>query len=358
VIGALALILLAGPSDWASPVRPVVAPPAEADLRRMLGVAKTKVVVRKNLLTFVAQGTESPLRPPSFMPEMQRLAGTDLWFSQANYDHWDRSFFSYTVVDGEKMKIESFFGARAPKRPKPSVTLTGTITTHKIASKYLDEEREVTVYMPKSSRPNMPVVYAADNTAEAYGRLVDSLIAQGKVSPFAIVGIQPGGYRGKPGTDYDFDLDFRAKEYLKQFDPERYAKHLDFVEKEVMPWAESKFGLSNRRENRVLTGFSNGGAFALTASVDRPHLFGTVMAFSIAAYDQDSFKIAVQNKTLPRYEIAAGKLEPFIRGSEAARTTLEAANAKVRFTAFESGHEWEMWCIAFIESIRRCFPPG
>src|SRR5690606_2818115 len=125
---------------------------------------------------------------------------------------------------------------------------------------------------------------------------------------------------------------------------------------EVIPWAESKFNLSKERINRALSGYSNGGALALTAAVDRPESFGYSLPYSIAAYDRDALKESVKGKSLPQFSIHAGTLETFIRGSKEANQILTDSKAKVKFTTHVSGHDIAMWSLAFHSDIQTIFP--
>ena len=74
----------------------------------------------------------------------------------------------------------------------------------------------------------------------------------------------------------------------------------------------------------MIGAFSNGVAFALTASVDAEDVYGASIPLSIAAYDRDAFMKSATNKQLPRYFMAAGELESFVVGTKDAAKIVEA----------------------------------
>src|SRR5262249_34613661 len=157
-----------------------------------------------------------------------------------------------------------------------------------LASVALGGRRRVTTYLPPGhdrSRPS-PVVYVCDGqSVKAFARVVEPLIAAGRVPPVALVGVHDGGYLGpspKGAHDYDGSKDLRAQEYIPSINPGRFADHETFFVKEVPAWAERRFGLSAVRKDRAVSGYSNGGRFAAEMAFRHPEVFGHAFCLSVA----------------------------------------------------------------------------
>lgn len=357
MIAALSFLLSLGQSKFVPPYKVLLDALGVAEAKFMLGSQSTNVRIEKDILSVVAQGKENPLVLPDWMNiPMTQVQGSDIWVGRAILSDWRSLFFTYEVKDGERRISRVFWGPRAPHHEEAKGRLKGTIKEFKIPSVTLSEDRVITVYMPPGNPVGVPAVYAADGTAEGYARVLEPLILAKKVRPCAIIGVHNGGYRGDSKAPFDFAKDFRAKEYLKIYDPERYNQHLKFFADEVPKWAEHEFRLSTGRDNRIITGFSNGGAFALTAAVDRPEVFAASMAFSIAAHNPTEVEKDMVGKDLPHFYIVAGALESFSLGTERMAGILKKHGAKVDFNTYLTGHDWEMWKIAFGRYMTKALP--
>lgn len=325
--------------------------------KMLLGPDGLAVVLQKGRLTFLSKGAENSIALPDWLRlKFTRDDANDLWVAQATMKDWDRAFFTYTRKSAGKWVRDTFSGPHAPKLPEPAKTLIGTLQTISFPSKEIGESRDITVYLPPNPGPNLKAVYMADGqSCAAFARVLEPLILAKKVAPTAIVGLFHGEYKGEM-TQYDMSKDFRAREYLKVADPERFESHLRFVTEEVLPWAESKFGLATGPANRALFGFSNGAAFAVVASAERPDVFSSVLPFSVAAFDPDELRKTVVGKRLPRYWLAAGTLETFIGNTKSVEEILRNVHAPVRRSEFVAGHDEAMWRLGFAQALPKVFP--
>lgn len=294
--------------------------------------------------------------------DLKKIPATDLWIAQAKMVDWDRAFFNYYFADGgykmgDRLNFVAWAGPKAPKMPESVGELKGTLKVLQIPSKAMGEDRRLTIYLPPGPSKGLPAIYMADGQGAAgYAKVLEPLILQKKVRPIALIGIHCGEYKGDRAKPYDMNFDFRAKEYLKVADPETYEKSLELFCGEAVRWATKEYGLSNKVEDRAIQGVSNGGAFATTAAVDRPGVFGYAMPFSVAAYDRDAFKKAIVGKKLPKFYFAAGTLESFIRGTNAAHEMLSAEKFATVNESYVSGHDMVMWNIAFLKYVQVIFP--
>lgn len=315
------------------------------------------LLLRKGCLTFLSKGAENSIALPDWLRlKFIRDDANDLWVAQATMKNWDRAFFTYSRKVGGKWVRAEFYGPHAPKPPVTTTTLAGSLQTISFPSKELGESRDITVYLPPNPGPNLKAVYMADGQSCAdFARILEPLILAKEVAPTAIIGLFHGEFKGDI-AHYDMAQDFRAREYLKVADPDRFESHLRFVTQEVIPWAEAKFGLATGGENRALFGFSNGAAFALVASAERPDLFTSVLPFSVAVFDREELRKTVVGKRLPRYWLAAGTLETFNGNTKSAEEILKGVHAPVRRNEFVSGHDEAMWWLGFAQVLPKVFP--
>jgi enterochelin esterase-like enzyme len=145
----------------------------------------------------------------------------------------------------------------------------------------------------------------------------------------------------------------RTREYLPGVDKETFERHLRFFTEELMPWASRTYGVSARRAERALFGFSSGGAFALNMAVVHPELYAAVLPFSVGV----PIGTLLPTPDLPRIYLAAGELEPsFAATTRQAQGVLHEAGAEAIFTSYPSGHDILMWELALVNYLPAVFP--
>ena len=135
---------------------------------------------------------------------------------------------------------------------------------YKIASKFLNEEREIQIYLPdsyKTSIKEYPVMYILDgqrfflHTVSLHQSFVEFDITP----EFIIVGIN--NMESKRNITFSAD----AKIFS------------DYLEKEVIPFVDNNF---RTKQDRLLFGWAYGGGFVLQELISKPHVYTSYIAAS------------------------------------------------------------------------------
>lgn len=134
--------------------------------------------------------------------------------------------------------------------------------------------RAVSLYLPAGYLPGteVPFMVVQDGVRQFLRRtapVLDNLIHEKRIPAMAVVFINPGPGDG-PGSERGFEYDHISEAYL------------NFVETEVLPRAESEFGVrfTSDPEGRAAMGASSGAAAALTMAWFRPDLYRKVLSYS------------------------------------------------------------------------------
>ncbi len=150
--------------------------------------------------------------------------------------------------------------------------------TDTIESKFINETRTITVQLPKSyyetTTQNYSVLYVLDaRLHQRNTNFIHNFLAEkGHISESILVFIHDTGNRSR-----DYNTFFRDTETINEG-----ADHfLNFLEKETIPFVESKYRASNYR---MLSGHSNGGLFVIHSLIKRPDLFRARFAFSASSH--------------------------------------------------------------------------
>lgn len=181
--------------------------------------------------------------------------------------------------------------------------VTGQLDVAELQSEVFDNTRLLRIWLPpgyedeENQRTTYPVIYlndgqnlfdAATSTFSAHEWRADEvatdLIQREVVSPFVIVGIDHAGRRG------------RAREYLpypdeslKPPEPDPQGRRYgEFLERDVLPFVETRYRVSDSREGRFLGGSSYGALVALYVASSHPHLFSGLLLESPSFYVDQS----------------------------------------------------------------------
>ena len=351
---------LAVPGQWNDPVERLE-PPADLEpLIERLGARERAVWLDDDRLTFLLRSRAENVGLTTMIDVPFVEVDDGLHLGQVRLPDIDQLILSYSFTKEDENgwdQLSSFRGASAPPIPEACLPLAGRHLYYSLESEYLSEPRTVEVYVPAGNETGLPVVYMADGSAlEEYVGSIDWAIRQGRLAPMVLVGVHNGGYGGDRDAEYDPELDWRAKEYLEAVGDERYLNHLLFLLEDVLPFVEARHGVSDEPSKRVLSGYSNGGAFALTAGAGEPSVFGHVLAYSVAFFDRDALRERVEGAELPSFSFAGGELEWFIEGTRDAAAILEESGADVRLRSYIAGHDPLLWRIALHEDLARLFP--
>lgn len=152
------------------------------------------------------------------------------------------------------------------------------------ASSVLNNTGRMHVYTPpgyENMKTTLPVLYlqhgggdndAAWSTAGRANYILDNLLSEGKIKPMIVVmamGHPSPGFHMQPGIDDD--------PYYKQ------------LFNDIMPYVESHYHVSTRREDKAFAGLSMGGIQALNVALFAPEKFGYVLPLS-TGYFPDQLK--------------------------------------------------------------------
>ena len=222
------------------------------------------------------------------------------------------------------------------------------IRFHHLGSDYLSEPRGVTVFLPAWIRPGgrIAIVYCADGQAvPELAASVASAIQQERLPPVVLVGVHS-------------EASHRAEEYLHGVKPSWFEAHQQFFAVEVPHWLTLQYGISAEREFSAVFGYSNGSAFAMTMGTRHRDRFGTVIAFSVPRASA-SFRIRDSVRPVPRYYLAAGKLERgFRKVTHAIAKTLEKHSVEHTYREPEAGHDFGFWIEEFPLALQWAFRGG
>lgn len=131
--------------------------------------------------------------------------------------------------------------------------------------------RHVAVYVPAGYRAGqvLPFLVGADGPDRLLFRVLDNLIAEGKLPPMAAISIGNGGGDAQ-GSERGLEYDTMSGRYA------------EFVEREVLPRVEQEahVALSHDPDARATTGGSSGGSAALIMAWYHPEWYHRVLAYS------------------------------------------------------------------------------
>ncbi|MCZ6671375.1 MAG: alpha/beta hydrolase-fold protein [Verrucomicrobia bacterium] len=168
----------------------------------------------------------------------------------------------------------------------------GVVHRHAYQSKIASEIRTLHVYTPpgyyESSNKRFPVLYllhGGGDKADVFlvaGRIdmiLDNLIAEKKVEPMIVVmpytnGVSP--YVRRPNVVVDRTKNFGEFE--------------DMFFAEIKPFVDSRYRISNKRENHAVAGYSVGAALSRTIGLKHLDLFAWVGSFSGGSRLSDDYE--------------------------------------------------------------------
>ena len=280
---------------------------------------------------------------------MEHIAG-DLWAMRLRIADLDSALLDISAEPAAPGATTGVWrGPKAPPRPEVADALQGKMFDVLLASKYLAAPRRLWIYTPPGFDPRKryPVVYMSDGAYRLdQARSIEPLILKGELPPLLLVGIWQG-------SDPKFDL--RGAEYLLG-SPDGmgfFLKHESFLLKEVLPYVESRFGGSTDRKDRIVTGFSDGAAWAISMGLRHPDLFASVIAQSFVWTPAAK---GVEGALSTRFYLSAGTLEPhFYRETLAFAGRARAAGHEVVLEKTVSGHSGPIWNVLLLHGLKWAF---
>jgi enterochelin esterase-like enzyme len=339
----------------------VALPPAR-ELRAMIGRRRQAWRVKGDVLTVVARRAQ-PAHLCCALQTGLRPAGGGLQAIALRVPDIDSAIIDIGIMAGDEWPDEPpvYRGRRAEAEPATLPIDDGRMSIHEIGSRHLGERRQVQVYLP----PNMvkgvllPAVYLGDGLTPQLIGVAEAMWQRGEAAPFMLVGISSSRKRGTVGCAPR--CDGRSREYLidiPDLPPEesRFDDHARFVTEEVLPLIEASFPASRSASQRIVGGWSSGGAWAVTMAARHPDVFGGTIAMSVgwlpAAQEAAKLKHG-------QIFVGGGRLEDrFYERSRLAADNAARAGANVRLLTPNAGHSMENWAILFADALRWHFPPA
>lgn len=226
----------------------------------------------------------------------------------------------------------------------------GAVTSHRHRSVTLGDTRGFSVYTPpgysgpgKEKYPVLYLLHGYTDTEETWrvsGRaavILDNLIAESKARPMIVV--MPYGYVPRIQGDGDGTWEDWFSRVTPRF--ERY------VVDELVPMVEDLYRVETVASARAVAGLSMGGGQTLYLGLHNPDVFGSIGAFSSAAYEKfhgpllaDSKRL---NSALDVFWIGCGKDDFLLKNNTAFVESLKARNIRHTFVISEGAHEWGVW---------------
>ncbi|BCU80741.1 hypothetical protein JIR001_05240 [Polycladomyces abyssicola] len=235
--------------------------------------------------------------------------------------------------------------------------LKRTIVKKEIRSRYLDEVKEIQVYLPPQYDETVtyPVLYLQDG--DDYfnlGRIAtqaNQLIYEKDIRPVIMVAVP-------------VDKSKRTAEYSPI--GERNRLYLQFFTEELLPEIESEFPVDRTPDGRVVGGSSLGGTVSLHLALEYPEDFRQVLsqsgAFLEATIDRIRQTVSLDDlvvyQSIGKAETAVpthmGKLDLLARNREVYRH-LQDKQAQVHYVEKEGDHTWGLWQKDIPDALRIFF---
>ena len=125
----------------------------------------------------------------------------------------------------------------------------------------------------------------------------------------------------------------------------------EYMIKEIMPWAESKYRVASGRQNRALAGLSMGGGQTFNIGLAHLDLFSSLGVFSSATQPEfaEKFKTVLAdakgtNAKLNVFWYACGDKDAVFTRAKETAALLNKNQIRHTFRVIEGGfHNWPVW---------------
>jgi hypothetical protein len=219
-------------------------------------------------------------------PQVQSLAGSDLWYAVAHIEPVGKLHEFHYMVNGApyggKLDLPAFGPLSYLQPGVPSGTVSEKIVhTSKI---YDGMKSEYWIYVPTQYDPKVPAALMVFQDGSGYIHrdgnnptlnVIDNLIAQKKIPVMIAVFINPGDIADSPGTPtYNFVKAYSDKWHRTLKDSmrstlydtvsDRYAR---FLRDEVLADVQSRYNLRKDAYSWAITGLSSGGICSFNAGL-------------------------------------------------------------------------------------------
>ena len=241
-------------------------------------------------------------------PQMQNLAGSDLWYAATRIERVGKLHSFYYVINGTKFggKLDvPAFGPLSYLQPGvPSGTLSEKITH--VSKIYDGMKSEYWIYVPAQYKAETPAAlmvfqdgggYTDRNGNNPTLNVIDNLVAQKKIPVMICVFINPGDISDSPGTPtYNFVKGYSEKWHRTLKDSMRSTlydtvsdRYVRYLRDEVLADVAAKYNIRKDGYSRAITGLSSGGICAFNAAWQLPDQFSRVISW-IGSYASIQWK--------------------------------------------------------------------
>jgi enterochelin esterase-like enzyme len=235
--------------------------------------------------------------------------------------------------------------------------LKRTIVKETVSSDYLEEGRELRIFLPPgyNDLSSYPVLYCQDGEEFFnFGRVAThatKLILDEDMTPMIIVGVE-------------VDTAVRTAEYAPE--GERFNAYCNFFTKELVSFIEERFAARPDKASRILAGDSLGGTVSFHLALDSSDLFSQVISLSGAFLDSTRERIKKEHDLsgLDMYMLIGteetevktdrGTFD-FLEANRLTKDILEEKGAKLAYSEKPGKHIWGFWQNELPESMRYFF---
>jgi enterochelin esterase family protein len=232
-----------------------------------------------------------------------------------------------------------------PWHARSDGALSGTMTRHDLRSEILGNERPVWVHVPAADpqAAGYPVLVLLDGWywAEAFpiAPTLEALIGLDATVPMATIMVDALDMKGIRTRELGCDPDF-----------------VRFLCDELLPWASERHPLRPEPAVTTIAGQSLGGLTAAFAGLERPDVFGNVIAQSGAFWWRADTEFDLEREALARsfaersaapirIWMEVGLLEgaDMVPTNRHLRDVLIAKGYDVTYREYHGGHDWVCW---------------
>lgn len=227
------------------------------------------------------------------------------------------------------------------------------IESHSLQSKFLNEERNIKVFVPPNYDPAvpLPIVYCHDGleffTHGRVATIANQLMLDGEIPPFLIAGIA-------------VNLNKRRDDYA--LDGARHGAYQRFVIEECLPMLDGLYNVDDHQ--RMMAGISLGAVASLGFMLAYPQYFHTLILFSGAYFPdvQAYIREAAELSRLYAYMVIgdeetqaktpSGGVFNFYQYNEDMRDILFDKGAQVEYRVGHGNHIWGFWQKELPDALR------
>jgi len=241
----------------------------------------------------------------------------------------------------------------------------------------LGMERRMTIYCPpgydnsKESYPVLYLLHGSGGDEEAWitlgcvSRIMDNLIAEGKIKPMMVV--MPNGNPTKSAAPGETAENLSYIPAMSNSFPGYKDGSYEMAFNEIISFVEKNYRVKANRQNRAIAGLSMGGFHSLYISANFPKTFDYIGLFSpgisasgvkegAEAYQNINEKLKLQKQNgFKLYWIGCGVDDFLYEDIKKYRSQLDALDFPYEYKESSRGHIWSNWREYLLEFSQMLF---